>query len=1181
MDRKIFILISVACIILTASAYAVATIGETTPGDASQKIDPALADRLFGREDTKIPVIVMLNGAASPNLDDFAVKYKYSLIHGLAGDASPQAIKRIAESNSVKGIYFDDSAKISAPGNVSAPGNISLQGQYTSPSQIINADKLWAKGIDGRGITVAVLDSGIDKNHPDLIGKVVAEKNFLTDEVTADDLLGHGTMVAGIIAGSGNASNGKYKGIAPGASLLNVKVIDSKGDGKVSDIIAGIEWAIYNGADVLSLSLGGINLGETNPPITMAADNAVNNGVVVCVAAGNRNSTETGGQSTGTTSSQLGKGTTPIDLSQLDGGNKEDVYFFLVPIVLALPPGLIDSPGDGVKVITLGATDAKGRMASFSGSGPTRDDRIKPDVVAPGVDIIFTVPAGLDKLNYVDVYYARESGTSLSTPVAAGLSALLLQANSNLTPAGIKAAMTRGALKLNNTLGEPYEEYYQGAGLLDALRSYQLQDNEIVGVIPDRWNAGRWAYLPSGEGVYVGLDTGADRPQKKLYSLAPGDQDWNTRFVFFSNQKIDDLKISATGEVSDWITLQSLPKSIAANDQEVFAASMKVPAGAAPGFYRGSIDVTDAGKKILGIPVSALVAESINISRGLGSKVGILDSKSQWGYYYLDVPVGTGSIKATLGWNVNASVDLFLLSPTSEYYVGEMGALANRISIDTPPSGRWLLAVHSENSSMPVNYTLHAERDLIETTPRRWNIDFASPGMSAGTQFVVENRGTALENLSYAEVIENTTLQEFEGRVGYKETWNKTVNVTEGTKKISAELSRVGGSNESEVALVFEDPDGVGKEENADVGSGNLGPVEINNPELGNWTLKVYGYNVPATGQSFKVSLKEYAEAEWSWITTKGPERIESDSNGTVEANITIPKNPSLHSQDGYIKISSDNHTFEIPVSVSVTGPKLQGLTSEKVVDSDKDGKFDLLTLGFGLNITAPGEYRLEGVLDDCKGERVELIDQSQRLEKTGRIDVNISGVDIWRNGKCGPMQIRNLILRDMSGNFIDRFEGNITINRDPKQFQAPPAYLTGFVNQTASDLIAVGVNVSVIKPGSYMLRGTIEDDSGEVLGTQTVKSNLNPGNTTIALQFDPARFVRLDEVSRVHLIDLVLSKDGVELERNDDAWTSGDMDSRAFNAGTKAESSSGGSHVVNLGGASGMRLENGTAVIS
>ena len=178
-------------------------------------------------------------------------------------------------------------------------------------------------------------------------------------------------------------------------------------------------------------------------------------------------------------------------------------------------------------------------MASFSGSGPTRDDRIKPDVVAPGVDIIFTVPPGLDGLNYVDVYYARESGTSLSTPVAAGLAALLLQQNDNLTPAGVKAAMTRGAHKLNNTLGEQYEEYYQGAGLSGCATVVPAPGQRHLGVIPDQWNAGRWAYLPSGEGVYVGLDTGADRPQKKLYSLAPGDKDWNTRFVFFSNQEIE------------------------------------------------------------------------------------------------------------------------------------------------------------------------------------------------------------------------------------------------------------------------------------------------------------------------------------------------------------------------------------------------------------------------------------------------------------------------------------------------------------------------------------------------------------------------------------------------------------------------------------------------------------------
>ena len=248
--------------------------------------------------------------------NDLTVRYRYNLIPGLAGEATANAIKKIAESDRVSGIYFDGRTQISSPDeNSSLEKSISNE-EYISPAQTIKADKLWEKGIDGQGITVAVLDSGIDKNHPDLIGKVVAEKNFLADEITADDLLGHGTMVAGIIAGSGAASNGKYKGIAPGAKLISVKVIDGKGDGKVSDIIAGIEWAVYNGADVLSLSLGGINLGETNPPITMAADNAAGAGVVVCVAAGNRNSSETGGQVAGTSSRQVGQGNTPVDLSQ-------------------------------------------------------------------------------------------------------------------------------------------------------------------------------------------------------------------------------------------------------------------------------------------------------------------------------------------------------------------------------------------------------------------------------------------------------------------------------------------------------------------------------------------------------------------------------------------------------------------------------------------------------------------------------------------------------------------------------------------------------------------------------------------------------------------------------------------------------------------------------------------------
>ena len=1172
MDQKKLMLICATSVIL--AAWALAAAAEPLPAaQAGQKIDPVLSEKLKGGDGGKIPVIVMLKGEVDPGLNDLDVKYRYRLIHGLAGEATPSSIEEIAKNDAVQGVYLDGSAQISAPEKSSSGG------EYLSPSRNIQADKLWEKGIDGRGVTVAIIDSGIDKNHPDLIGKVIGEKNFVADEITADDLLGHGTMVAGIIAGSGAASNGKYKGVAPGASLLNVKVIDSKGDGKVSDIIAGIEWAIYNDADVLSLSLGGINLGETNPPITMAADNAADAGVVVCVAAGNRNSTEAEGQVEGAFASQAGGSKAAVDLSQISDGKNKDVLLLLVPIVLALPPGLIDSPGDGVKVITLGASDSSGRVAGFSGSGPTRDDRIKPDVVAPGVDVVSAAPPGLERPAYLDVYYARESGTSLSTPVAAGLAALLLQGNANLTPAGVKAAMTRGAQKLNNTLGEEYEEYYQGSGLLDALRSYQIQSNDICGAIPDQWIAGRWAYLPAGEGVYVGLDTGADRPQKKLYALAPGDKDWNTRFVFFSNQERKDLKVSVSGAVSDWVSLQALPQQIAANDQEVFAASMTVPKGTAPGIYNGSINVAASGEAILSIPIGVTVAEPFNISNGLGSSTGTLNG-NEWDYYYLDIPSGTTELKASLGWRQDSNLDLFLLSPTSEYYAGVQNSLAESTNIEKPSTGRWLLAVHSENSSVPVNYTLDVERAQIETFPKRWSLESAYPGTSSRVSFVVKNGGPTLKNLSYAGVIENATSEDLEGSVSHKGYWNYTVNVTEKTRRLSAKLSIEGNSSQSEIMFVFENPQG--EPVDYDLGTGDLGPLEISNPEVGPWRVRVYGYNVSTADQPFRIALKEYGENQWTWIETRGPEQIESGSEGTIEANLTIPRNTSLTRLDGFIKISSDNQTIQIPVSVVVAGTSLEGLTFENVKDSDHDGYFDDLDLGFGVNLSAPGDYRLEGMLADCSGNMIDLFSSLVRLKASGSINVSVNGSDIWSHGKCGPLQIQNLILYDKAGNFIDRYGKNITIERDPKQFQPPAAYLTGdFVNRTTTDKIGIGVNLSVIKPGSYQLNGSIVDDDGQELGQDTEQSKLVSGNATLVLEYNPTKFMVLGKISRVHLVDLALSLNGSELERRDEAWSSGDMDPKGFKTGVGTKSAPAGSNNNSSRTMSFLRRENGKTVIS
>lgn len=1206
------ILKHVLAVFLILAAFSIAGAAQTAT-NADQKIDPALEEIMDQGTDEAIAIIVMLksDGLADDVVSDIkssdlTVRYRYKLIPGLAGDASARAIREIAKKDLVSEIYLDGNTQVSAPDENSSDVNSSEEAdefagdnsgdEYVSYASIIKADRLWEKGIDGRGVTVAVIDSGIDKNHPDLVGRVVAEKNFLSDEITADDLLGHGTMVAGIIAGSGAASNGKYKGVAPGADLMNVKVIDSQGDGKVSDIIAGIEWAVYSGADVLSLSLGGINLGETNPPITMAADNAASAGAVVCVAAGNRNSSEASGQ-VASASAQV---------SQQEN-DKDNVMLLVVPIVLALPPGLIDSPGDGVNVITVGAADSNGRMASFSGSGPTRDDRIKPDVVAPGVDIISTVPSGLKRPVYVDDYYARESGTSLSTPVAAGLSALLLQSRENLTAAGVKAAMILGATKLVSTQGDFYEEYYQGAGMLDALKSYELLSNSsnLCAATPDVWRVGRWAYLPAGKGVYVGLDTGADRPQKKLYAMAPGDEDWNLRFVFFSNQDLDGVKTAVQGMVSDWVSIQALPKSIQANDQKVFSASIDVPEDALPGSYNGSIEISDENESLLEIPISVNVAEPLEIYEGLGNKTGKL-SGNGWDYYYLEMTPGIAEFQASIGWQEDANIDLFLLSPTSEYYAGEANGAedgagndsnANNASnakkemvlgkgktIQDPASGRWMIAVHSENSSIEVEYNLKVERFMLETDPLRWSLESAMVGSSSETQIALRNLGKSLDNLSYLGVIENSTVQNLDGTVLYKEVWEYPVNATSSTKKLSASLYSDDKTNTSELMLVFENP--AGEPYDALLDTGDLGPLEISRPENGTWKVKVYGYEVAEDGQSFRIMLKQYAENPWGWIETSGPRSLKSNESGVLEANLTLPSHTTQARQDGYIKISSDGQSFEIPVSVTVAGTRLEGLTSENVSDTDGDGLFDSLSLGFGINIsaniTAPEELRLKGTLVDCNGSRILGLDRSFSIETSGSVLVNVSGTDIWRQGKCGPMRVDNLILYDQDGTYIDRFEGEITVDRSPKDFQPPAALLTGeYVNLTTSSAIAIGVNVTVIKPGRYELQGTIVNDYNEELDGIRLQSDLGAGNTTMVLQFDPSLFMSIGEVSMVHLVDLVLLLDGEELESVDYAWATEQMDPQAFTSVRKPRATYSGPAVVKLGGAGGVQIENGTMVIS
>lgn len=1051
-----------------------------------------------------LSVIVIFRDGADREAEGLHVKRSFRVINGVSGTISLEAFGALGADPDVLGVYPDGSVVVAQPANATPD-----DGGFCATERV-NAKPLWDLGIDGTGVVVAVLDSGIDKNHPDLAGKVVGEVNFVDSERTTDDLLGHGTAVAGIIAGSGTASGGRYTGVAPGASLLNVRVIDSKGSGQISDIIAGIDWAIDNGAHVLSMSLGGLNLGESNPPISMAADNAMDAGTVVCVAA----------------------------------GNLDERLLLLKLVATSISIGGVNSPGDGFKVITVGATDCDDRIAAFSGSGPLRDGRYKPTLVAPGVNVVTTVPQNLDIEGKIGGYYSARSGTSLSTPVVAGVAALLIQADPSLTPAGVKAVLTGGAKKLVNTQDEEYEAYYQGAGLVDAGRSLDfLHEGRLFGSLPDRWSAGRGVYADLSIGS---LDTGADKFQKKIYALAPGDVDWSPpQFLFFTDRELSDVSTSASGDISDWTSVQPLPRWIPANGQRIFGAAVSVPRGAESGRYEGSIDISENGTAILSIPVTIDVAEKIEMVTGRGSVAGTI-GRGGWDYYYVSVPVSTDELKSTLRWEGDCDLDLFLLSPTSEHYSSGQRLEHETISVEAPSTGRWMMAVHPRNITGDVDYVLEVERTLLAPTPRRWAVGSATPGETKDIQLSLRNAGPPLANVTYVGMMEMimTETKNFSIRDKEKKEW--IINVPANVTRLGVRL--FWDDSNTNLALLLADQNGIVVELSYGHGIQSVG---ANHPAPGNWTVIVYGYDVTSKlWQSFDMEVTFYIQDSWTWISVAGPDRIDSGTERLVNASITVPENASSSGVEGYIQIRADEDRFAIPVTVTVAGASLTGESRIDLIDEDGDGLYERLCIQVGVDVISPGEYRVEGSLLDGNGTYIARLGDRKELDGSGSIEICVNGSEIWGRGTCGPLILENVFLYSGGGAIIDRYEGNITILKCPQDFQPQRARFTSeFVDEmgdapaedeTKPDSIVIGVGVSVQHPGSYEVSGRLVDDDGFEIDRTVETASLEVGIHNVYLSFSPRMLIMKKTPSRLHLVDLTLSREGEVIETRPQAFSTG-----------------------------------------
>lgn len=362
------------------------------------------------------------------------------IINAFAANMPAKAVPELAKSAGVRWVSLD--APVVKTGGNTCSACISTTTLQNAYVRAIGADRLWNESpgyLQGQSIGVAVIDSGVSSVNDFKVtqttrsapSRVVANQRFGNFNAGSQDLYGHGTHVAGIIGGNGANSSGTYIGVAPKVNLIALKATDDQGGGTTSAVVDALQWALNNkGAyniKVVNLSLNSTVMESyhTNP-LDAASEILWFNGIVVVTSAGN-----TAG-------------------------------------------GALYPPANDPFVITVGATDDRGTastaddtMASFSAYGTTSDGFAKPDLVAPGTNIVSTRSSAINMVlatqhpaNVVNQYYFRMSGTSMAAPMVAGAAALLLQDEPNLTPDQVKYRLKATSRPFDTPLRA-------GAGYLD------------------------------------------------------------------------------------------------------------------------------------------------------------------------------------------------------------------------------------------------------------------------------------------------------------------------------------------------------------------------------------------------------------------------------------------------------------------------------------------------------------------------------------------------------------------------------------------------------------------------------------------------------------------------------------------------------------------------------------------
>ncbi|MEA3254996.1 MAG: S8 family serine peptidase [Candidatus Altiarchaeota archaeon] len=813
------------------------------------------------------------------------LKRRYELIEAISAELTKGEIVNLSENPYVKRIYYDHiiHALPTKKGGVDVKLTTSIQsiGAYYVQNYL---------GYTGKNVTVAVIDTGIDYNHSDLGGcfgsgcRVKDGYDFVNGDSDPMDDNGHGTHCAGIVS-----ANGGVTGVAPDANLLAVKVLDSGGSGTTSGLLAGIDWAVANGADVISLSLGSSEQPNDGlSPLNLIVNAAVKKGVNVVIAVGNE-----------------GPGT-----------------------------GTISYSASAEKVISVGASNDKGTVRinddtipDFSCRGPSAFGRFDPDLVAPGVGIYSTWPGG--------GYYSA-SGTSMATPHVAGVAALLLEYSGGLTPDEIKS------LLIHSTGGISGHVFESGTGLINVTRAIEShieaainnddawEESVIPGmnttaVLTIRNNEGypinlslTLTSLTDIEGDYSILETCFEFPASVL--INPGEEkEVEIKFIAQSNAQ--------AGIYGSVLVMEGNSKSIR------MPVAITIPL-----FDTGIVHGTVDDECSIDSPESC----GSNPSSTMGMW-------GDWRFYQLISHNGT-SVGITLNWSSSIDdLDLYLYAPNGVLadVSGEGNTTGEHILLSNPVYHEYWVAVYAYDvKSAPeidFNFTVSYPSSL-RVEPSSWQGSL-NKGVVGLINFSLVNDGTLDSNLDLdAVILQKGGSKLINSHVGYSNpysvVWKKSTGGLDlsDARYMNASLRWSNPSNDLDLYFVYNqglywytsrfrsehrnDLFGVGEED--------LEEIDIR------YYLERYsdvGIGIKNTGgyQSYSLELNFMDESSWNaaGVVPSSISSLSPYETKTVQVSINTGSLTEGETYDSFLLIKDNSDELaKVPIRLSICSATTTTTTS-------------------------------------------------------------------------------------------------------------------------------------------------------------------------------------------------------------------------------------------------------------